>query len=64
MLTTVAQSQVRNDTCSTTICRPMLEVQSVGMTVNKRVHVMCSMELMEETRNVKKCNSKVGHATM
>lgn len=56
MLTTVAKSQVRNDTCSTTICRPVLELQSVGMTFNKRVHVLCSNKLIEETREVKKSN--------
>lgn len=53
LLTTVAQSQVCNDTCSTTIFRPVLELQSVGMTLNKRVHVMCSIKLTEETREVK-----------
>lgn len=54
MLTTVAQPQVRNDICSTTICGPMLELQSVGMTLNKRVHVMCFTMLMEETRGKRK----------
>ena len=49
MLTTVAQSQVRNDTCSTTICGPVLELQYAGMTLYKHVHVMCSTKPMEET---------------
>lgn len=44
MLTTVAQSQVRNDTRSTTICGAVLELQSARMTLNKHVHVMCSVK--------------------
>lgn len=55
-MTTVEQSQVRNDTCSTTICRPMLELLSGGMAFNKRVHMMRSIKLKpgEESREVEK----------
>ena len=42
----------------------MLEVRSMGMAFNKRVHVMCSIKLKEETGEVEKHILNVGHAAM
>lgn len=47
----MAQSQVHNDICSTTTYRPVLELRSVGMSLNKSLYVMCS--IIEETRKGK-----------